>query len=66
MNLCEHLTLKESLIPGAMRKGCDRMSCRSEKHSRGFPKVDYSGRSARIVSEQINSTKKKKTTAKRT
>ena len=28
-------------------------------HIRGFPKVDHSGRSARIVLEQINSAKKK-------
>ena len=27
-------------------------------HIRGFPKVDHSGRSARIVLEQINSAKK--------
>ena len=28
-------------------------------NNRGFPKVDHSGRSARIVLEQINSAKKK-------
>ena len=32
---------------------------KSFENNRGFPKVDHSGRSARIVLEQINSAKKK-------